>query len=139
MDSPAYQHPLRVGEPSIDGNGHVNNVEYVQWMQDAAIAHATTAGCTAFTEAAGATWVARSHHIEYLRPAFLGDELVVRTWVVDARRSTSRRCYEFLRQDTLIARGETEWVYIDAANGRPRRIPPEIASMLGVNDRTGDS
>jgi len=44
-------------------------------MQDAAIAHATSVGGTAATQAVGATGVARSHHIVYLRPAFAGDRL----------------------------------------------------------------
>ena len=30
---------LVVPDTAIDANGHVNNVQYVQWMQDAAIAH----------------------------------------------------------------------------------------------------
>ena len=36
-----YSHTVRPEE--IDGLGHVNNVCYVSWMQDAAMAHSTEA------------------------------------------------------------------------------------------------
>ena len=74
---------------------------------------------------AAATWVARSHHIEYLRPARLGDRITIRTWVADVRRLRSRRRYEFLRaaDGQLLARGETDWVFVDASTGRPKTLP----------------
>lgn len=50
----------------LDRQQHVNNVVYVQWMQDVAIAHSDACGGLAAMEAAGGSWVARSHRIEYL-------------------------------------------------------------------------
>lgn len=124
-----YLLPRQATERDIDANGHVNNIVYVQWMQDIAIAHADAAGCTAATTAAGGTWVARSHQIEYLRPAFAGDRVSVQTWVVDAtRKSSSPRRYRMVRESdgALLARGETLWVFVDLHNGRPRTIPPAV-------------
>jgi len=117
---------ITVGSASIDANAHVNNVEYVRWMQDAAISHADAVGCTAATLAAGSSWVARSHHIEYLRPAFEGEQLTIHTWVSSVRRSSSLRKYRIVRGNELIARGETVWVYVDVATGKPRPIPAEV-------------
>ena len=74
-----YRYDLVVAKDAIDGNGHVNNVEYVRWMQDAAMHHADSIGCTLATNAAGATWVVRSHRIEYLKPAFSGEHISVRS------------------------------------------------------------
>jgi hypothetical protein len=51
-------------------NGHVNNVQFVQWMQDAAVRHYESLGGILLTQALETTWVVRSHNIEYLRPAF---------------------------------------------------------------------
>src|SRR3954454_6420100 len=94
--SARFTFELNGGPSSIDANGHANNVEFVRWMQDAAVAHADAAGCTAATlAAAGGAWVVRSHRIEYLRPAFAGDRLAVVTWVADFRRAFSLRKYEF--------------------------------------------
>jgi len=118
----------------IDANGHVNNVEFVRWMQEAAVRHADAAGCTAATVAAGATWVVRSHHIDYLRPALAGDRVRVLTWVADFRRAFSLRRYRFLKgtDETLLAKGETDWVFVDATAGRPRSVPEEIKRMFDV-------
>jgi acyl-CoA thioester hydrolase len=119
---------------AIDGLGHVNNVEYVRWMQDVATAHADESGCTAATATDGAVWVVRSHHIEYLRPAFAGEKIRIRTWVADVRRAFSLRRYEFLRagDDTLLATAETDWVYLDRASGRPKSIPGQIRALLDL-------
>ena len=117
----------------IDANGHVNNVAYVHWMQDVAIGHFESLGGTAIMEEHGATWVARSHHIEYLRPTFAGDEITIRTWIEDMARATSKRRYEFLKNDapdTLVARGETTWVFLDVATGRPKRIPKSMVEAV---------
>ena len=132
----AYVHAyeIAVDASSIDANGHVNNVEFVRWMQDAAVRHADERGCTAATVAAGATWVARSHHIEYLRPALPGDVVRVQTWVADYRRAFSLRRYRFSRaaDGVVLASGETNWVYVDAQTGRPKSIPDAIRAMFDI-------
>lgn len=131
-----YGHELTVGPEVIDENGHVNNVAYVQWMQDVAILHFSALGGMPLMAAHGAAWVARSHQIEYLRPAFLGEEVAVRTWIADMERVKSRRRYEFLRGEEVLARGTTDWVFVDAASGRPKRIPEEMrAAARGASGR----
>lgn len=132
MAAQSHTHTVRVGPLAIDANGHVNNVEFVRWMQEAAVAHADAVGCTAATKEAGATWVVRSHRIEYLRPAYLNDIIEVRTFVDNLRRAFSLRKYEFVRPSdgVTLARGETDWVFIDAATGRPRSIPEQIVAMF---------
>lgn len=127
-----FIHNIIVSPDAIDANGHANNIEFVRWMQEAAVAHADAAGCTAATRDAGATWVVRSHQIEYLKAALAGDKILVRTWVVDFRRAFSKRKYEFVRENdqTVLARGETDWVFLDTATGRPRSIPPHIVAMF---------
>ncbi|MCU0898587.1 MAG: acyl-CoA thioesterase [Burkholderiales bacterium] len=123
-----FRHEFEVPESALDRNGHVNNVQYVQWMQDVAVMHADAAGCSASTEAAGATWVARSHWIEYLRPAFAGERVVAVTWVANFRKVRSLRKYRFVRIDdgALLAEGETDWVFVDAASGKLRAIPGDV-------------
>ena len=130
-----HRHTFAVTPDTVDVNGHVNNVVYVQWMQDAAVRHSDAAGCTAATHAIGATWVVRSHHVDYLRPAFAGDVVEVHTWVVDFGRARSMRRYKFIRLSdrTVLARGETDWVFVDAATGRPRPIPEDVRSKFAPN------
>jgi len=127
-----FRHRFIVGPEAIDGNGHVNNVVYVQWMQDVAVQHADATGCTAATERIGATWVARSHKIEYLSPAFAGDEIEAQTWVANFRKVRSLRRYKFVRtaDQITLARGETDWVFMDATTGRPRSIPEAVSAVF---------
>jgi acyl-CoA thioester hydrolase len=132
MPANLLEYEIQVPPSAIDANGHVNNVEFVRWMQEAAVRHADEQGCTAATRAAGASWVARSHQIEYLRPAFAGDRIIVRTWVADFRRAFSLRKYEFTRagDGTLLAKGQTDWVYVETRTGKPRSVPAEIQKMF---------
>ena len=134
-----YSYKIVVPQSAMDANGHANNVEFVRWMQDAAIAHADAAGCSAATLAAGATWVARSHRIDYLRPAYAGDDIIISTWVKDFRRAFSRRRYEFMRASdrVILARGQTDWVFVDRTTGRPKSVPAEIQAMFEIG-RGGD-
>jgi len=133
-----FRNEFVVPETVIDVNGHVNNVAYVQWMQDVAIQHATALISDSVLAESAGTWVARSHHIEYLRPAFAGDLVQASTWISDLRRVRARRRYEFVRlsDGAVLAKGETDWVFIDAVSGRPRSIPGEIKSaFLPVSDK----
>ena len=126
--SAVFSHEFSVTDANVDQNRHLNNVVYVQWMQDVAVLHAAAVGCMQATQRLGASWVVRSHRVEYLQPAFAGDRIEAQTWVVNVRRVRSLRRYRFLRlpDRTLLARGETEWVFVDAASGRPRSIPEEV-------------
>jgi acyl-CoA thioester hydrolase len=127
---------ITIPASAIDENGHVNNVVYVQWMQDIAVQHYATAGGVA-AQGQNATWVVREHKIEYLQPAFAGQEIEIRTWVEDARRVRSLRKYEFTRKSdsSLLVRGETDWVFVDSSTGRPLPIPEAVISLLSPRKR----
>ncbi len=131
---PIHLHEFQVPTEVVDENGHVNNVVYVRWMQDAAVRHSDAVGCTQATRDVGALWVVRSHRIEYLRPAFAGDSIAVSTWIADFRRVISLRRYQFLRttDQVVLACGETDWVFVDAKTGRPRAIPAEVRGRFEV-------
>lgn len=89
----------------IDEYGHVNNVSYVEWMQRGAMSHAASWQMKGFMKENQATWFARHHEIEYLRPVFEGEEITLRTWIATGERVKSLRKYEFHRNNQLIARG----------------------------------
>ncbi len=127
-----YQHSLIVPQQTIDDNGHVNNVEYVRWMQQAAQLHSNIEGCTQATSDLDATWVARSHRIEYFKPAWVREEIAVLTWVSNMRRVGSLRKYKFLRlaDRSILAAGETDWIFVDAQTGRPRAIPESVSGLF---------
>ena len=127
-----YRHSVVVPPEAIDANGHASNIWFVQWMQDAAVAHSKEVGCTRSTEARGATWVVRTHGIEYFHPAFLNDAVTVLTWVANCRKVRSMRKYRFLREsdEAVLAEGQTDWVFVDTKTGRPRMIPDDVISLF---------
>jgi acyl-CoA thioester hydrolase len=126
---------IQVPPAAIDVNGHVNNLAYLQWMQDVAIQHSNAQGWPLERyQAAGTGWVVRSHFIEYLLPAFLGETLTVLTWVTGFKRHTSPRRYLFWRRQDrqVVARAETLWIFVNARTGRPERVAPEVAGAFEV-------
>ena len=127
-----YTRSFTIPADAIDVNGHVNNVAYVQWMQDIAVEHYEAIGGIDPMREVGAIWVVREHRIEYLRPAFAGEEIEIRTWVENVRRVRSLRKYEFVRKSDgkTLVRGETDWVFVDAKTGTPRFIPEEISRIF---------
>ncbi len=129
-----YRYEIIIPTEAVDGNGHVNNIVFVQWMQEAAIRHFDSIGGTSLTLAAGATWVVHSHKIEYLKPAYAGQVIEVRTWVSDVRRVRSTRHYEFVRKEDgeLLVKGETDWVFVDAKDGRPKTIPEAVVKVFPI-------
>ena len=93
-----YVKQLRVGADSIDVMGHVNNQEYLRWMEEIAIEHSTAQGWPMERYLnSGASWYVRSHFIEYLRPALLGDEITICTWLAGMTERVSPRRTVFLR------------------------------------------
>src|SRR5512145_2697690 len=129
--SSVYSRTFCIPRSVIDENGHVNNVAYVQWMQDIAVEHYSSIGGIA-AQGKNATWVVREHRIECLLPAFENDEVEIRTWVENIRRVRSLRKYEFVRKSDgrTLVRGETDWVFVDVKSGRPLAIPQEVVEVF---------
>ena len=118
--------PLQVRPEHIDDNGHVNNVVYVGWLQDAGTAHWNAR----FDAEARArwSWVAVRHEIDYLRP-LLPDatDVRARTWVGDPNGPRFNRYVRIEdAEGRLCAQGVSEWVLVDAVTMRPHRIPPTM-------------
>src|SRR5512142_35360 len=129
-----YVRSLIIPSDVIDENGHVNNVAYVQWMQDIAVEHYTAIGGIE-AQGEGAAWFIRAHRIEYFLPAFAGEEIEIRTWVENVRRVRSLRKYEFIRKSDgkVLVKGETDWVFVDAKTGAPRAIPQEVSNVFALS------
>lgn len=126
-----YKKTIKVDASVIDENGHVNNVAYVQWMQDIAVEHYSSLGGVQ-AQGGDLTWVVREHRVEYLFPAFEGQIIEIQTWVENIRRVRSLRKYVFIRLEDgkTLVNGETDWVFIDIKTGAPQAIPTSITDLL---------
>ncbi len=117
----------------IDIQGHVNNIVYLRWVQDAAIAHWNTIAPQ--HEQEKLTWVVRRHEIDYKKPAMKNDTIIVQTWIGAASRLAFDRHTEMVRASDLrlLALARTVWCPIDRNTGRPTDVSPEIRSLFSVS------
>jgi acyl-CoA thioester hydrolase len=127
-----FELAITVEAADIDQLGHVNNVTYVRWVQDAAVAHWTASAAAA--DQAGLFWVVVRHEIDYKRPAVLGDAVIARTWVGTASRIRFERHTEILRASdgSILARALTVWCPMDAQTGKPAAVSAEVRARFSV-------
>jgi acyl-CoA thioester hydrolase len=123
-----YEHLITVTKDDLDELKHVNNVRYVQWIQDIAKAHweqnvTKNIGESFF-------WMIISHFIEYKSPAFLNDEIKIKTYVTKSEGVTSIRIVEMYRNDKLLVEAKTTWCLLSTSTNRPARITQEIADLF---------
>ncbi len=120
---------FRVRFYECDAYGHVNNSNYIRYMQEAAFDASAAAGYSDDEyERLGVIWLIRDTEVEYLQPLRYGDQAAVTTWVEDFRRVRSRRRYEVRREGDaeVLARGVTDWVLLDRESLHPVSIPEEM-------------
>lgn len=128
----AFSHCFRVPSSAIDVLGHASNVEWLQWVIDAAEAHSRSVGLS-FEEyqRLGCVWVVRKHELEYLAEALEGETITAHTWIADIRAATSLRRTRFERDGKVLARGQTRWVLLSAVTRKPTRVPKELLARYG--------
>lgn len=129
-----YYCPLRWAD--MDSLGHVNNVVYVDYLQEARVdmlsVHAPASGGEELAEGV----VVVRHEVEFLAPLVFRPEPVrIETWVTRIRAASFTMDYEILDE---LPNGERR-VYTRAATlltpyvfslERPRRIRPEEREVL---------
>jgi acyl-CoA thioester hydrolase len=133
MPIPVFEYPVTVFASDIDEMDHANNVCFIRWMQEAALGHSAHNGWpTERYIASQWAWVVRRHTVDYLQPAFLGDELIVRTWVAEFSHVRSRRKYMIVRKsdDVVLAKAETHWAFVSTTTRRPIRIPKDVSECF---------
>ena len=123
----------RVVASDLDAQQHVNNVVYLAWVQEVAIAHWRALAPPDVARAVA--WVAARHEIDYLAPAVLDDELEVRTRVGRAEGLRFERLTEVRRlpDERVLARARTLWVPVEPHTGRPLRVTPEVRALASVD------
>ncbi len=113
---------------------HVNNIEFIKWIDKASEIHLDTTGWTRrkLLEANYMWFVAR-HEIDYRCEAFLDDELILSTWVEDVRRVKSWRntkIHAMRDEPTLVCECRTLWVLVNLETKKPTSVPRSMAKSL---------
>ena len=123
-----FSHVFRVSAEDIDEQGHVNNVAYVRWIQDVAVAHWLAFSSEEMREKF--TWMLTRHEIDYKKQVFENEEITAVTWVGEPTRVSWERFTEIRRGEELVARARSIWCLINRQTGKPTRIVEEIKRLL---------
>lgn len=121
---------IKVIPEHLDNVNHVNNVIYVQWMQDIAAMHWDAFASYKLKEEV--LWMIKRHEIDYHNQAFLNDELRMETWTGEYTNVTWKRHYEIIRpsDSKKIITAASVWIPLDKKTQRPKRIDDELIMMF---------
>lgn len=125
-----FEKDIVVTETDIDQLQHVNNVRYVQWVQDIAEEHWTSKASQDILETY--FWVLIDHHIQYKGEARLGDIIQAKTFVASSEGVISKRIVEMYHKETraLLIKSTTQWCLMSLAHKKPTRIPEPLKTLF---------
>jgi acyl-CoA thioester hydrolase len=123
-----FETKYTVKSSHIDELNHVNNVVYLQWIQDIANLHWTQLKKSEDTT--DYVWVVIRHEIDYVGQALLGDSIVAKTWVGKTGGIRSTRHVEFYKNNKLIVKAQTTFCLVNSKSFKPTRITDQILMML---------
>lgn len=114
----------------MDVLNHVNNVKYVQWVNDVAEAHWLQNASDSIKKKY--FWVLISHTIDYKKSAYLKDEILVKTYVKNSEGVKSTRIVEIYNKNTqdILATSETKWCLLNTKTQKPTRITEELKTLF---------
>ena len=121
---------FRVRQYECDAYGHLNNVNYVRYLQEAIVEANASAGYTlARPSAAIWRWQTRRLDIEYLRPVRYGDTVELQISAPGGAAGLVRRVGEFRLAGSgdLVAQAVVEAVPVDAASGQTLELAPTVS------------
>lgn len=135
MSGNIHEIEIAVEPADIDVLGHVNNVTYLRWVQDAAVAHWRAAAPAA--DQARLVWIVLRHEIDYKHPAMPGDTIRARTRVGAASRLKFERHTELFRASdgVLLAKARTLWCPVDVHTGRPVKVSDEVREIFATSSQ----
>jgi len=125
-----FEQPITITQNDIDENGHVNNISYLKWVQDVAIAHWNSVATNDMKTQL--LWVVSRHEIDYLKQAYLDTKLIAKTWVAEPAGAKSDRYVNICdaTNDSVIAKIKTTWYLLDGQTKKPKRIDPAIMNVF---------
>ncbi len=131
----SFSFNIIVSKTDLDALNHVNNVTYLQWVQNVAEKHWSLIGN--IDSENKYVWVVIRHEIDYFLPAILNDEIRLTTYIGDSYGVKSERFVEIKKEEKLLAKAKTIWCLLDQKTMKPVKVPSEIMDILqsqkGIN------
>lgn len=125
-----FEQLREVQSEDLDAMQHVNNVRYVQWIQDVAEAHWKQQATDLMQQQY--IWVVLNHYVEYKQPLFLANQALLKTQVGEVSGPKYGRRVEIwnIQQNILCVKAESMWCLLDAQTQRPKRVSDDIRKIF---------
>ncbi len=127
---------IEVLSEHIDELGHVNNAQYVSWMEKCAWEHSRflKLGLPEYQELDRAMVIGR-HEVDYLASCFEGEALRMATWVgpIENKLRMSRY-FQLIRlsDGKTLLKAVTHFVCVELSTGRPKKMPESFIQGYGT-------
>lgn len=121
-----HRYSLKVRSYELDGNNHVNNANYLNYLEAARISFLEDAGINyKFFYNKGYRLFVTKICINYKIPAEVNDELVIETRPIKKRKASGVFRQTFFRNETVICTADVTWACVNTA-GKPVPLPEEF-------------
>jgi acyl-CoA thioester hydrolase len=127
---------LQVRTYECDSNEHVNNANYLNYLEFARYEYLKDIGFDypGAIKSGYGVYVARIE-IDYKKPALVDDTLIIKTWPLKKGAVSGVLAQEIRRGENLLAKAKVTWAFVDS-RGIPAKIPKEW-DMPGLYPETG--
>ena len=125
-----FEQKLKVEKSHLDEQNHVNNVQYVQWVQDVAKAHWEARASENIQQKY--FWVVVRHEIDYKKQAFLGNQILLQTYVGETSHVKSIRHVIIKNAETgkVLVEAKTTWALMDQETLKLSKISEELKRVF---------
>ena len=125
-----FEKIIRVTQKDLDTLNHVNNVRYLEWVQEISSAHWEQAVVNLIAK--DYLWVVRNHNITYHQSAVFNDEIKISTRILEWKGPLSIRFVEIKnnKSQQLLVSATTEWCLLSPKTWKPVRVPEHIKKLF---------
>ncbi|MEY4323762.1 MAG: hypothetical protein RL410_1543 [Actinomycetota bacterium] len=126
-----FEHQVQLRWSDYDPMQHVNNVVYLEYMQDARVGLIEAMGISRVSLNEVGHFVARTE-IDYILPIPMDiTHITVRVWVEKIGGASYDVAYEFVDdKGTLYAKAKTVMVTVDVSTGTVIRVPEHARELF---------
>jgi len=115
-----HEKEILISKEHLDQNNHVNNVQFVAWVEMMAAEHWNLLKHKSLYEKD--IWFLAEHHIEYKKQVFPGETLTVKTYPEVPEGVKQPRKVEFYREGELVVDSRTKWILLDFESKKIKRL-----------------
>tara|TARA_X000001036_G_scaffold295649_1_gene274830 strand:+ start:837 stop:1244 length:408 start_codon:yes stop_codon:yes gene_type:complete len=135
MISKIFEIEKKVKQKHLDEFNHVNNVQYLYWVQEVAQAHWDKLNEKKSIYHEG-SWIVRSHKIEYKNFTNLNDKIIISTYVKNAEGFLSERIVtiKLKKSKKILIKCITKWCFVQLNTLKLKKIPQKILELLNNKD-----